>query len=416
MLHRNLTQQQLHAYQAFVNPVATVQASNTYDNTILAEPTLANYWPLNETSGTVAYDIKGAVNGTYTGTYVQNVPIGQLTGVKLDGSTSYVTAAPSMTATGNQSWEFIASIYSTAAATSAINIASAASYLSGVGYDPSSAAHGMYAYLNGGASFSYSALAQPAALPMHFVLTYDGTNARLYINNVLAVTTAVATLGASPVQLVMGALRSGSSTYIQFLDGVLTRVAYYTSTLTQAKISAHYQAFLASPVVTPLNGFTYQDYDTFVTGGLGVNAQPWYHFPMNEPAGSSTFTDLISGFTGSYVSGASPGGVPLTFDGKTSCQCSAIAAGTLPTATLSGGPTTNWSFVQWVMVGYNPVNNSTGAYALYAVQANNTTLANSSIASGQYGVGLEVIWRTTLQTVLLNMALPRAILHLFIFP
>ncbi|HEX3720343.1 MAG TPA: LamG-like jellyroll fold domain-containing protein [Verrucomicrobiae bacterium] len=77
--------------------VLTVVAPTAYQENLLAlDP--VGYWPLNETTGTTAYDLAGGYNGTYFG----NVVLGQVTGppnagasannygAAFDGATAYV--------------------------------------------------------------------------------------------------------------------------------------------------------------------------------------------------------------------------------------------------------------------------------------------------------------------------------------
>jgi hypothetical protein len=71
-------------------------APSAYMSAVLAYNPLA-YWPLNETSGTTAYDYAGTNDGTYTGNYTlgqTGIPvtagIGTNTSVGFDGSTAYV--------------------------------------------------------------------------------------------------------------------------------------------------------------------------------------------------------------------------------------------------------------------------------------------------------------------------------------
>ena len=75
---------------------------------------------------------------------------------------------------------------------------------------------------------------------LHATLTYDGTTARLYVNGMQVKNSAAATLGANPTNIVLGALRTGAATPTSGLfRGILSRMAYYTSALPQATITAH---------------------------------------------------------------------------------------------------------------------------------------------------------------------------------
>lgn len=60
--------------QALNGVVAVVQVGSVapkyaYDTIIMAEPTLLHYYPMEEVSGNVMTDVKGTINGTYSGSY-----------------------------------------------------------------------------------------------------------------------------------------------------------------------------------------------------------------------------------------------------------------------------------------------------------------------------------------------------------
>jgi hypothetical protein len=65
-------------------------------------------------------------------------------------------------------------------------------------------------------------------------------------------------------------------------------------------------------------------------------------------------------------------------------MCTAVAAGSLPTATLTGGPTTNLSFLYWIYMPQNPFNNGTNAYPVWGALSNVLTLGNSNMNAGCY--------------------------------
>ena len=77
---------------------STIQVGSSFDQTVLRTAGLTNYYPMNETSGTTVYDVKGGANGTYSGspllaaypTNVDNLPI-------FNGSSRYATLTDNTT-------------------------------------------------------------------------------------------------------------------------------------------------------------------------------------------------------------------------------------------------------------------------------------------------------------------------------
>jgi hypothetical protein len=50
---------------AFSGPPGNINQGMSFDQVVLSIPGLSNYYPMNESSGTVVYDVKGGSNGTY---------------------------------------------------------------------------------------------------------------------------------------------------------------------------------------------------------------------------------------------------------------------------------------------------------------------------------------------------------------
>jgi hypothetical protein len=70
----------------------TALPGSAYNHAVLGTPTLAGYWPLAETSGTVAYDVQGHNHGSYIGHPTLGAPgaMRRATAVRLNGLDQYV--------------------------------------------------------------------------------------------------------------------------------------------------------------------------------------------------------------------------------------------------------------------------------------------------------------------------------------
>ena len=79
----------------------------------------------------------------------------------------------------------------------------------------------------------------------HLVATYDGTNARVYVNGSLISTGPAVTMAGNVSGSVMrfGAYSTGPG---QYWPGTLDDASFYSSVLSGAQVSAHYQASIAA--------------------------------------------------------------------------------------------------------------------------------------------------------------------------
>lgn len=96
-------------------------------------------------------------------------------------------------------------------------------------------------YNGNGSATGFDITAGPATLNTwsHVVATWDGTNAKLYVNGVLSTAQNLGSGGYSPsttATLTIGALGDGSSPY----NGRVDEIAFYGSALSAEKITAHY--------------------------------------------------------------------------------------------------------------------------------------------------------------------------------
>ena len=106
----------------------------------------------------------------------------------------------------------------------------------------------------------------------HVVVTCDGTNASIYVNGVLAVSTSTTTPYAPPTSsdLFIGARSSGVGDYN--FQGMVDEFAFYTNGLSASTIAAHYSA-----VTTNSTGYAAQ-----ILGDHPVN-----YYRLNEPVWSA---------------------------------------------------------------------------------------------------------------------------------
>ena len=230
-------------------PIAAI----TYRAAILKDSPIA-YWPLNETSGTVAYDISGNNNNAaYQATpLLGETPIAPALGssILLNGSTQYVelAAPPSelqITAGSFEAWVnltatpdgggLFANAYNGAVG-GTVNFALAFGSTLGAasGSQPFTGAYTGSAWVG---ALDASALTTGTAY--HIVGTYNGTTFSLYINGVLIITgtgTAGA-VNANPIY--MGRRWDGAGTD-SFLAAYISNFAMYNTVLTAAQIQNHY--------------------------------------------------------------------------------------------------------------------------------------------------------------------------------
>ena len=222
-------------------------AKRLYKQVVLADKPVA-FWPLDETSGTVANDLSGnGYNGTYTGGFtlgLPGIPAGG-TGAKFDGTTGYVVAPLVTTAVASFTLE------------------------AWVNFDGATALHGPFVE-NGDQGNGYSMGCGSG--------TYD-TAGNDFLSlyevkswNLPSTTTPIPTSGWHHCVIVVGAnatttyyldgaeigtnannvvLAPAGNTYLatdylndadRYFGGILSNCAIYNKVLTAARIQAHYNA------------------------------------------------------------------------------------------------------------------------------------------------------------------------------
>jgi concanavalin A-like lectin/glucanase superfamily protein/fibronectin type III domain protein/lysyl oxidase len=226
--------------------------SSTYSNAVIADSPAA-YWRLNEASGTLAADERGANPGTYANapslgaasllaTDTTNKAVG------FDGTNDNVKVASSATLGFSSSLSLEAWIKPTSlpvAGAFASILTKAESYslqFNGPRLEFTVMQSGVRKRLQAPSG------AIVAGTAYHVVGTYDGTTQRLYVNGAQVASAALsgpATVNANP--LMIGSW-NGSE---EFFKGTLDEPAVYTGALSAARVSAHYQAGIGGTTTDP---------------------------------------------------------------------------------------------------------------------------------------------------------------------
>lgn len=216
-----------------------------YSDTIIGDGAVA-YWPLNETSGTIAVDIIGGNNGVISG----GVTLGQSGALSngdkamgFDGSTAKVTVTPASVAALSvlsvEVWAYVTAVSN----------------------------NGVLAKLQGaGVNSGWSILAEtnkwnwrigsadvlgPSVVQnqwTHLVGTSDGTTRRFYVNGIETTPVAGAGPGTGAGDLIIGSLTAGA---IYPFNGRIDDVAIYPTTLTSAQVANHYNVARSAEPISP---------------------------------------------------------------------------------------------------------------------------------------------------------------------
>ena len=227
---------------------APAEGAASYSATVLGDDPLL-YFRLDEMSGAIAHDLSGNARD---GTYVGNVTLGASgatpdgdTSVNLDGTSGTIQASAALAFAGLAAmtlevWVLPVSTalqYSPVAAKEDI-AAPRDGYLLWLRVPSTGSTAGFERW----ATTANKALTSAALPPMtwhHLVATYDGSNARLYLDGVLQSAAASSLLLAQTVV----PLSFGSNAYEgTFYAGRLDEVAVYGHALAANRVLAHYQA------------------------------------------------------------------------------------------------------------------------------------------------------------------------------
>jgi hypothetical protein len=231
---------------------STGSVGSAYDSVVLADSPVA-YWPLNETSGTVATDLTGnGYSGTYQGTAGTNYTLGQ-TGigdgegsVLFDGTAGWikVSANPS-TAVSN--WTLEAWAQTTSAPSAAIlwacNGIDSGSY-GGWGGGLLGSGNDDFVYYGAGAFGTDAMHAFAIGSTLHHVVytNVSGTWNIYQDGSLVTSSNPGTTLAPAGSLMTIGCQASGPSTFSRFWPGLIAKVAVYNVALTGTQVSAHYAA------------------------------------------------------------------------------------------------------------------------------------------------------------------------------
>lgn len=222
--------------------------ASSYDATVMADSPVG-YWKLNEVSGTSAADSSGnGYNGTYSGGFTLGQTIANVSGgVFLNGTSGIITlpAGTNMnvgTTWTAEGWTVLSSTTGPAAVlvekyTGGTNPVSVAL---GIAIDNTSGTYYAGGFYTGSAWVSaVGGQVVATGVVCYWAITYDNSNLRLYINGVLQAVTATSGHLSSNDGWFIGVNNTGTA---GFLKGCVGNVALYNTTLSAARIRAHYLA------------------------------------------------------------------------------------------------------------------------------------------------------------------------------
>lgn len=233
--------------------------TSLYDLLVLATPGLSYYWPLNETSGTVAHELlHGSLNGVYTGGYTlaQAGAGSSSNAVLLDGSSGYVQVptTPGLDAGLTLSlevWYRLANPIPVGIFDTLLNRVDGSLT---VGYALELDGNGNIDFTSwdaaGGTDNSLFVGSFDTAWH-HLVATSDQTSADFWfdghrISHGSSFLTATSTVNTKPLYFGHSlAADEPTGSVDTFFDGELQRIAIYSTVMSSSDIAAHYAAGIA---------------------------------------------------------------------------------------------------------------------------------------------------------------------------
>jgi hypothetical protein len=241
------------ALDSLTHSDSSQRLSSLYAKTVATTSGLMGYWRLGETSGTTAYDVLGARNGTYGAAAIQGDPgaiVNDIdTSLEVDGTANsdvVVSSAPAPTsAITLEAWVYKPSSFT--GSNSRIIDRPFTSFA-----DPFSdwdlvvdpfdqpVNYWQMEITIGGVFRSLPTLSAVAANQWHHMVgTYDGSELRLYIDGVLANSMNVSgAIANSGTPLYFG--RYGADSTAARFTGGIDEVAVYSRALTPTEVQTHY--------------------------------------------------------------------------------------------------------------------------------------------------------------------------------
>lgn len=223
----------------------------TYSTEVLADSPYA-YWKFNEPSGTTATDSSGngrnlAYNGTYT---LDQTGLGTLGKAVVMGANSYISG--SLTGTPfNSNWTFEAwyqpTNWTAGSPRGIFQYGNSGDGQWSLRHSDNSVAEGVWQLQRNSSVISSSPSASVNNTVQHVVVTFDGTNAKMYRNGSLIQTSATTAWAAGDQTMFLNYNNTASrATY-----GILQHVSIYTTALSSIRVSAHYAELNAIPGESP---------------------------------------------------------------------------------------------------------------------------------------------------------------------
>jgi hypothetical protein len=208
-----------------------------------------SYWRFAETSGPLL-DRQGFRNGSYVGGPARAVP-GLLTGdanaaVSLSGSGQYLEVPAAAAWTPSRfSLEIV--VRPTALPVNTTIWATAGVFAGWWLNTDSSGRLRMFVGDGGAWRFAAAAPVLNPGTTYHLLVSFNGNNARLYVNGQLVSTGPHVTMAASPTSL----MRFGASNPAgQYWPGTLDEASFYRTALSPSQVQAHYNASITGSLAT----------------------------------------------------------------------------------------------------------------------------------------------------------------------
>jgi predicted alpha-1,2-mannosidase len=240
-------------YAVGTNTPHVLPITGTYATTIAAAHPLA-YWPLNETNGSVAYDLVGGHDGLYVGGVTLGQAVGSFAGfvpqnnsALFDGSSGYVDIP-----------EGPFNLTNALTAVAWVKVPSTPHFSGVIGHGNSSwrltvDGSGHPGAANGSAPDATDASSIVGTNWHMMVYTCTGVpnasgNGQLYVDGVLTATNTVVSLTGNNLDLWIGGAPDYSTS--RLLPGSIAQVAVFTNAFSATEVQALYEAASIAPPIT----------------------------------------------------------------------------------------------------------------------------------------------------------------------